>query len=134
MSGLGEGRSTNSVSNASGGGGENFWYGLMTLQVRYDIRVDLDTEETFFTPVLDWDAEEEVNGHSFQSEERIRRLEDDKQSLALQVSVLSEQVDAQEEKIRDMEAIADDHKQRLRDANKVLQKVRALSSCLINLQ
>ncbi|RUS77500.1 hypothetical protein EGW08_014747 [Elysia chlorotica] len=167
------------VAGNSNGGGGGFWYGSVTLQIKYDVVVNLETLETLLTPVLggethdegqvtgrslqtderirrleddkqslalqstlyhssqplpprerfggggagDWGIESQlVTGRSLQTDERIRRLEDDKQSLALQVSVLSEQVEAQAEKIREMESCSDDHRQRLSDANKVLQK------------
>ncbi|KAK3795973.1 hypothetical protein RRG08_042967 [Elysia crispata] len=120
-----------SISAVAGNSGGNFWYGSVTLQVSYDVSVNLDTLETLLVPVLGRDPhqEEQVNGRSFQSDERIRRLEDDKQSLALQVSVLSEQVEAQAEKIRDMESCSHDHRQRLSDANKVLQKMTIECDC-----
>ena len=40
-----------------------------------------------------------------------------------QVTVLSEQVEAQEEKIRDMDVSMDEYKHRLAEANDVLQEV-----------
>ncbi len=41
-------------------------------------------------------------------EEKVRKLETDKESLILQVSVLTDQVEAQADKIHDIEASLDD--------------------------
>ena len=41
-------------------------------------------------------------------EEKVRKLETDKESLILQVSVLTDQVEAQADKIHDLEATLDD--------------------------
>ncbi|KAK3104207.1 hypothetical protein FSP39_025312, partial [Pinctada imbricata] len=59
--------------------------------------------------------------HSGSTEDRVQRLEMDKQSLGLQVSVLSEQVEAQTEKIRELEYSLDDRKQRLIQTEDMLQ-------------
>lgn len=56
-------------------------------------------------------------------EERLRRLEGEKQSLGLQVSVLSEQVEAQSEKIAELEFQIDDRDQRLMEAQDTIQNV-----------
>lgn len=57
------------------------------------------------------------------AEERVRRLEADKESLQLQVQVLSEQISAQSEKMTDLERALHDTRQRLDDAEQRLQKV-----------
>nr|KAG5700320.1 hypothetical protein BaRGS_002666 [Batillaria attramentaria] len=54
-------------------------------------------------------------------EDKVRKLEADKQSLSLQVSVLSDQVDAQSEKIAELELQVDDRDQRLMAAQDMLQ-------------
>ncbi|CAH0397577.1 unnamed protein product [Chilo suppressalis] len=56
------------------------------------------------------------------AEERVRRLEADKESLQLQVQVLSEQIAAQNEKMNDLERALIDARQRLDDADQRLQK------------
>lgn len=56
-------------------------------------------------------------------EERLIRLENDKESLQLQVSVLTEQVDAQNEKILDLQQSLDDKKQQLTTTEDMLQRV-----------
>ncbi|XP_059175562.1 liprin-beta-1-like isoform X3 [Physella acuta] len=63
-----------------------------------------------------------VNVRSEPGDSRLRRLEEDKQSLSLQVSVLSEQVDAQAEKIRDMDMCIEEYRQRMIEANDVIQQ------------
>ncbi|XP_073966707.1 liprin-beta 1 isoform X2 [Choristoneura fumiferana] len=56
------------------------------------------------------------------AEDRVRRLEADKESLHLQVQVLSEQVAAQSDKMADLERALLDARQRLDDAEQRLQK------------
>lgn len=63
---------------------------------------------------------------SFQNdaEDRVRRMEADRESLQLQVQVLSEQVAAQSDKMADLERALHDTRQRLDDAEQRLQKVK----------
>jgi chromosome segregation ATPase len=56
-------------------------------------------------------------------EERLRRLEADKDSLQLQVAVLTEQIDVQTDKISDLEKLLDEKKSQLANAEDVLQRV-----------
>ncbi|CAH0721538.1 unnamed protein product, partial [Brenthis ino] len=56
------------------------------------------------------------------AEDRVRRLEADKESLQLQVQVLSEQIAAQTEKMTDLERSLHDTRQRLDDTEQRLQK------------
>ncbi|CAG4941335.1 unnamed protein product [Colias eurytheme] len=56
------------------------------------------------------------------AEDRVRRLEADKESLQLQVQVLSEQIAAQTEKMTDLERSLHDARQRLDDTEQRLQK------------
>ncbi|CAH2092195.1 unnamed protein product [Euphydryas editha] len=56
------------------------------------------------------------------AEDRVRRLEADKESLQLQVQVLSEQIAAQTEKMADLERSLHDTRQRLDDTEQRLQK------------
>lgn len=57
------------------------------------------------------------------AEDRVRRLEADKESLHLQVQVLSEQIQAQSEKMADLERALHETRQRLDDSDQRLQKV-----------
>uniref|UniRef100_A0A667ZY55 PPFIA binding protein 2 n=1 Tax=Myripristis murdjan TaxID=586833 RepID=A0A667ZY55_9TELE len=61
-----------------------------------------------------------VNNESYQ--ERLVRLEGDKESLVLQVSVLTDQVEAQGEKIRDLESSLEEHHQKLVSTEEMLQQ------------
>ncbi|KAG8507246.1 Liprin-beta-2, partial [Galemys pyrenaicus] len=67
-----------------------------------------------------------VNHHSAASnetyQERLARLEGDKESLILQVSVLTDQVEAQGEKIRDLEVCLEGHQVKLNAAEEMLQQ------------
>ncbi|KAJ0179481.1 hypothetical protein K1T71_005193, partial [Dendrolimus kikuchii] len=56
------------------------------------------------------------------AEDRVRRLEADKESLQLQVQVLSEQIAAQSEKMTDLERALHEARQRLDEADQRLQK------------
>lgn len=56
-------------------------------------------------------------------EDRLLRLESDKDTLHLHMSVLSEQIDAQTAKIRDLERMLDDKKSVLENTEDQLQKV-----------
>ncbi|KAG6450707.1 hypothetical protein O3G_MSEX006767 [Manduca sexta] len=64
------------------------------------------------------------------AEDRVRRLEADKESLQLQVQVLSEQIAAQSEKMADLERALLDARQRLDDAEQRLQKEMVQRSSL----
>ncbi|KAK2100785.1 hypothetical protein P7K49_022133 [Saguinus oedipus] len=72
----------------------------------------------------------QVNHHSAASnetyQERLARLEGDKESLILQkqVSVLTDQVEAQGEKIRDLEVCLEGHQVKLNAAEEMLQQVK----------
>ncbi|XP_069695485.1 uncharacterized protein Liprin-beta isoform X3 [Periplaneta americana] len=55
-------------------------------------------------------------------EERLRRLEADKDSLQLQVTVLTEQIEVQTDKIADLEKLLDEKKRQLASAEDVLQR------------
>uniref|UniRef100_A0A672ZWZ9 PPFIA binding protein 2 n=1 Tax=Sphaeramia orbicularis TaxID=375764 RepID=A0A672ZWZ9_9TELE len=60
------------------------------------------------------------NNETYQ--ERLLRLEGDKESLVLQVSVLTDQVEAQGEKIRDLESSLEEHRQKLSSTEEMLQQ------------
>ncbi|XP_069596188.1 liprin-beta-2 isoform X7 [Ranitomeya imitator] len=61
-----------------------------------------------------------VNNESYQ--ERLTRLEGDKESLILQVSVLTDQVEAQGDKIRDLETCVEEHQVKLNATEEMLQQ------------
>ncbi|XP_061678580.1 liprin-beta-2b isoform X10 [Syngnathoides biaculeatus] len=61
-----------------------------------------------------------ANNETYQ--ERLLRLEGDKESLVLQVSVLTDQVEAQGEKIRDLESSLEKHRQKLASTEEMLQQ------------
>eukprot|EP00073_Rattus_norvegicus_P033999 XP_008757957.1 PREDICTED: liprin-beta-2 isoform X4 [Rattus norvegicus] len=73
-----------------------------------------------------WLKRSQVNHHSAASnetyQERLARLEGDKESLILQVSVLTDQVEAQGEKIRDLEVCLEGHQVKLNAAEEMLQQ------------
>jgi len=56
-------------------------------------------------------------------EERLLRLETDKDSLHIQVSVLSDQIDVQTSKIHDLERVLDDKKNVLESTQDTLSRV-----------
>ncbi|XP_051740327.1 liprin-beta-2b isoform X10 [Ctenopharyngodon idella] len=60
------------------------------------------------------------NNETYQ--ERLARLEGDKESLVLQVSVLTDQVEAQGEKIRDLESSLEEHHHKLISTEEMLQQ------------
>ncbi|XP_051580694.1 liprin-beta-2 isoform X2 [Myxocyprinus asiaticus] len=68
------------------------------------------------------------NGESYQ--ERLSRLEGDKESLVLQVSVLTDQVEAQGEKIRDLESSLEEYQHKLNSTEEMLQQELVSRSCL----
>ncbi|KAM3876743.1 liprin-beta-2 [Diretmus argenteus] len=67
-----------------------------------------------------------VNPHSSSNsesyQERLSRLEGDKESLILQVSVLTDQVEAQGVKIRDLESSLEEHQHKLNSTEEMLQQ------------
>ncbi|XP_062373574.1 liprin-beta-1 isoform X3 [Sardina pilchardus] len=67
------------------------------------------------------------NGHSSVGgdlvyQERLSRLESDKECLVLQVSVLTDQVEVQGEKIRDLEMCLEEHREKLNSTEELLQQ------------
>ncbi|XP_036836771.1 liprin-beta-2 isoform X5 [Oncorhynchus mykiss] len=61
-----------------------------------------------------------VNGET--NQERLTRLEGDKESLVLQVSVLTDQVEAQGVKISDLESSLEEHQHKLNSTEEMLQQ------------
>ncbi|XP_021098852.1 liprin-beta-2 isoform X3 [Heterocephalus glaber] len=80
------------------------------------------------TYIKEWfeDSLSQINHHGAASnetyQERLARLEGDKESLILQVSVLTDQVEAQGEKIRDLEVCLEGHQVKLNAAEEMLQQ------------
>ncbi|KGL75494.1 Liprin-beta-2, partial [Tinamus guttatus] len=76
--------------------------------------------------IREWFEENLVNLHSSMNNEtyqdRLARLEGDKESLILQVSVLTDQVEAQGEKIRDLEICLEGHQLKLNATEEMLQQ------------
>ncbi|CAJ1057580.1 liprin-beta-2b isoform X8 [Xyrichtys novacula] len=91
---------------------------------RDSLRAQLPTETA--RALIDWLHTGTVNlctppnNESYQ--ERLLRLEGDKESLVLQVSVLTDQVEAQGEKIRDLESSLEEHRQKLASTEAMLQQ------------
>ncbi|XP_053719085.1 liprin-beta-1 isoform X1 [Synchiropus splendidus] len=65
-----------------------------------------------------------TNGHAVEAvyQERLSRLESDKECLILQVSVLTDQVEVQGEKIRDLDNCLERHREKLNATEELLQK------------
>uniref|UniRef100_A0A8C9XA77 PPFIA binding protein 1a n=1 Tax=Sander lucioperca TaxID=283035 RepID=A0A8C9XA77_SANLU len=65
-----------------------------------------------------------TNGHGSEAvyQERLSRLESDKECLILQVSVLTDQVEVQGEKIRDLDNCLDHHREKLNATEELLQQ------------
>ncbi|KAM3854525.1 liprin-beta-2 isoform 6-T6 [Vipera latastei] len=84
-----------------------------------------------------WLKRSQVNHHTSTSnetyQERLTRLEGDKESLILQVSVLTDQVEAQGEKIRDLEVCLEGHQLKLNATEEMLQQ-ELLSRTLLETQ
>uniref|UniRef100_A0A3Q3N4N3 PPFIA binding protein 1a n=1 Tax=Labrus bergylta TaxID=56723 RepID=A0A3Q3N4N3_9LABR len=69
-----------------------------------------------------------TNGHGSGTvyQERLSRLESDKECLILQVSVLTDQVEVQGEKIRDLDNCLEHHRQKLNATEGLLQQTQKL--------
>ncbi|KAK9952226.1 hypothetical protein ABG768_018079 [Culter alburnus] len=76
--------------------------------------------------LMEWLEKGSVNVQSSSNnetyQERLARLEGDKESLVLQVSVLTDQVEAQGEKIRDLESSLEEHHHKLISTEEMLQQ------------
>uniref|UniRef100_A0A8C7HM68 PPFIA binding protein 2 n=1 Tax=Oncorhynchus kisutch TaxID=8019 RepID=A0A8C7HM68_ONCKI len=85
-------------------------------------QVPIDTAHT----LLEWlekggvNQQSPVNGET--NQERLTRLEGDKESLVLQVSVLTDQVEAQGVKISDLESSLEEHQHKLNSTEEMLQQ------------
>ncbi|XP_075898668.1 liprin-beta-2b isoform X11 [Nelusetta ayraudi] len=91
---------------------------------RETLRAQLPAETA--QALLEWLQTTDVNlcspSNNETYQERLLRLEGDKESLVLQVSVLTDQVEAQGEKIRDLESSLEGHRQKLASTEQMLQQ------------
>ncbi|XP_035529498.1 liprin-beta-1 isoform X2 [Morone saxatilis] len=74
--------------------------------------------------VAEWLHRRLTNGHGSEAvyQERLSRLESDKECLILQVSVLTDQVEVQGEKIRDLDTCLEHHREKLNATEELLQQ------------
>ncbi|XP_064174944.1 liprin-beta-1-like isoform X9 [Anguilla rostrata] len=116
-----------------------FMGGLRALHLVEDLRgalelMDPEERDTLRCQIPDSTAESLsewlqghlTNGHISMGgdiyQERLSRLESDKESLVLQVSVLTDQVEAQGEKIRDLDLCLEEHREKLNATEDMLQQ------------
>ncbi|KAK7891800.1 hypothetical protein WMY93_023763 [Mugilogobius chulae] len=114
-----------------------FLGGLRVLHLLEDLRAALelmDNEErdnlrcqipdSTAEGLAEWLHGRMTNGHSSEAvyQERLSRLESDKECLILQVSVLTDQVEVQGEKIRDLDSCLEQHREKLSAAEELLQQ------------
>ncbi|KAK2859178.1 hypothetical protein Q5P01_003798 [Channa striata] len=114
-----------------------FLGGLRVLHLLEDLRAALelmDNEErdnlrcqipdSTAEGLAEWLQGRLTNGHSSEAvyQERLSRLESDKECLILQVSVLTDQVEVQGEKIRDLDTCLQHHREKLNATEELLQQ------------
>uniref|UniRef100_A0A4W6C6E2 PPFIA binding protein 1a n=1 Tax=Lates calcarifer TaxID=8187 RepID=A0A4W6C6E2_LATCA len=114
-----------------------FLGGLRVLHLLEDLRAALelmDNEErdnlrcqipdSTAEGLAEWLQGRLTNGHSSEAvyQERLSRLESDKECLILQVSVLTDQVEVQGEKIRDLDTCLEHHREKLNATEELLQQ------------
>uniref|UniRef100_A0A7N8X2I2 Liprin-beta-1-like n=1 Tax=Mastacembelus armatus TaxID=205130 RepID=A0A7N8X2I2_9TELE len=122
-----------------------FLGGLRVLHLLEDLRAALelmDTEErdnlrcqipdSTAEGLADWLQGRMTNGHSSEAayQERLSRLESDKECLILQVSVLTDQVEVQGEKIRDLDTCLEHHREKLNATEQLLQQELVIRTAL----
>ncbi|KAK5603849.1 Liprin-beta-1 [Crenichthys baileyi] len=98
---------------------------LMDTEERESLRCQIP--DSTADSLVEWLHGNMSNGHislggGDHYQERLSRLEGDKESLVLQVSVLTDQVDAQGEKIRDLDVCLDEHREKLNATEEMLQQ------------
>ncbi|XP_070828341.1 liprin-beta-1b isoform X6 [Chaetodon trifascialis] len=98
---------------------------LMDTEERESLRCQIP--ESTADSLVEWLHGHLSNGHislggGDHYQERLSRLESDKESLVLQVSVLTDQVEAQGEKIRDLDLCLDEHREKLNATEDMLQQ------------
>nr|XP_057921757.1 liprin-beta-1-like [Doryrhamphus excisus]XP_057921759.1 liprin-beta-1-like [Doryrhamphus excisus] len=122
-----------------------FLGGLRVLHLLEDLRAALevmDSEErdnlrcqipdSTAEGLAEWLHGRMTNGHGAEAvyQERLTRLESDKECLILQVSVLTDQVEVQGEKIRDLDNSLELHREKLCATEELLQKELLTRSAL----
>uniref|UniRef100_A0A673HY30 Liprin-beta-1-like n=1 Tax=Sinocyclocheilus rhinocerous TaxID=307959 RepID=A0A673HY30_9TELE len=113
---------------------------LRVLHLLEDLRAALDlmdpgekeslrsqVSETTAEGLIEWLQGQLTNGHGSAAgdlvyQERLSRLESDKECLVLQVSVLTDQVEVQGEKIRDLDSSLEEHRMKLNATEELLQQ------------
>uniref|UniRef100_A0AAQ4Q0U1 PPFIA binding protein 1b n=1 Tax=Gasterosteus aculeatus aculeatus TaxID=481459 RepID=A0AAQ4Q0U1_GASAC len=98
---------------------------LMDTEERESLRCQIP--DSTADRLLEWLHGHLSNGHIYLSgsdhyQERLSQIECDKESLVLQVSVLTDQVEAQGEKIRDLDMCLDEHRDKLNATEEMLQQ------------
>uniref|UniRef100_A0A9J8D0J1 PPFIA binding protein 1a n=1 Tax=Cyprinus carpio carpio TaxID=630221 RepID=A0A9J8D0J1_CYPCA len=113
---------------------------LRVLHLLEDLRAALDlmdpgekeslrsqVSETTAEGLIEWLQGQLTNGHGSAAgdlvyQERLSRFESDKECLVLQVSVLTDQVEVQGEKIRDLDSSLEEHRMKLNATEELLQQ------------
>ncbi|KAL7828061.1 hypothetical protein AOLI_G00312130 [Acnodon oligacanthus] len=98
---------------------------LMDTEERESLRSQVP--ETTAEGLVEWLQGRLTNGHGsavgdLGCQERLSRLESDKECLVLQVSVLTDQVEVQGEKIKDLEMCLEEHRMKLNATEELLQQ------------
>ncbi|KAK9516853.1 hypothetical protein VZT92_024762 [Zoarces viviparus] len=106
---------------------------LMDTEERESLRCQIP--DSTADSLVEWLHGHLSNGHVSLSgadhyQERLSRIECDKESLVLQVSVLTDQVEAQGEKIRDLDLCLDEHRDKLNATEEMLQQELLCRSAL----
>uniref|UniRef100_A0A8C1QFV5 PPFIA binding protein 1a n=1 Tax=Cyprinus carpio TaxID=7962 RepID=A0A8C1QFV5_CYPCA len=113
---------------------------LRVLHLLEDLRAALDlmdpgekeslrsqVSETTAEGLIEWLQGQLTNGHGSAAgdlvyQERLSRFESDKECLVLQVSVLTDQVEVQGEKLRDLDSSLEEHRMKLNATEELLQQ------------
>ncbi|XP_062851885.1 liprin-beta-1 [Trichomycterus rosablanca] len=96
---------------------------LMDAEERANLRNQVPTNTA--EGLMEWLQSRMTNGSAAGNlvyQERLSRLESDKECLVLQVSVLTDQVEVQGEKIRDLEMCLEEHRMKLNATEELLQQ------------
>ncbi|XP_056281467.1 liprin-beta-1 isoform X2 [Pseudoliparis swirei] len=95
---------------------------LMDIEERDNLRCQIP--DSTADGLAEWLQGRLTNGHGPAAvyQERLSRLESDNECLVLQVSVLTDQVEVQGEKIRDLDTCLDHHRQKLNSTEESLQQ------------
>ncbi|XP_037099181.1 liprin-beta-1-like isoform X2 [Syngnathus acus] len=103
---------------------------LMDNQERDNLRCQIP--DSTAEGLAEWLRGRMTNGHGVENvhQERLARLESDKECLILQVSVLTDQVEVQGEKIRDLDSCLERHREKLCATEELLQKELLTRSAL----